>query len=55
MSRDHNPPLRNVTVDTENTAFSIVSCWTMFRDLLPGNALIKSAKMLNKKQAVSTY
>jgi hypothetical protein len=42
MSCDH-PPLRDVTADTKNTAFSIVACWTVFTDLLPGsNALIKS-------------
>jgi hypothetical protein len=41
MSRDHHQPLRDVTADTENTAFSIVACWTVFTELLPGNALIK--------------
>jgi hypothetical protein len=41
MSRDH-PPLRDVTVDTENTASSIVACWAVFTELLPGNSLIKS-------------
>jgi hypothetical protein len=28
--------------DIKNTASSIVACWTMFTELLPGNALIKS-------------
>jgi hypothetical protein len=42
MSRDHRPPLRDVTADTENTAYSIIACWTAFTELLPGNALIKS-------------
>jgi hypothetical protein len=42
MSRDHNPSLRDVTANTENTASSIVACWTVFTEPLPGNALIKS-------------
>jgi hypothetical protein len=42
MSRDHHPPLRDVTADTENTASCPVACWTVFTELLPGNALIKS-------------
>jgi hypothetical protein len=42
MSRDHHPPLRDVTAGTETTASSIVACWTVFTELLPGNALIKS-------------
>jgi hypothetical protein len=42
MSRDHHPPLRDVTADVENTASSIAACWTVFTELLPGNALIKS-------------
>jgi hypothetical protein len=29
----------------ENTASSIVLCWTTFTELLPGNALIKSVTM----------
>jgi hypothetical protein len=40
----HNPvvpPLFGVD-DIENTAPSIVACWTVFTELLPGNALIKS-------------
>jgi hypothetical protein len=41
MSRAHHPPLRDVTADMENTASSIVACWTVFAELLPGNALIK--------------
>jgi hypothetical protein len=42
MSRDHHPPLRDDTADTENTASSNVVCWNAFTELLPGNALIKS-------------
>jgi hypothetical protein len=34
--------LCDVTADTENTAFSIFPFWTVFTELLPGNALIKS-------------
>jgi hypothetical protein len=47
MSRDHHPPLRDVTADTENTASSIVACWTVFTELLPGNELIKSVTICN--------
>jgi hypothetical protein len=42
MSRDHYLLLCDVTADTENTASSIVACWTVFTQLLPGNALMKS-------------
>jgi hypothetical protein len=42
MLRDHHPPLRDVTTDTENTASCIVAFRTVFRELLPSNALIKS-------------
>jgi hypothetical protein len=42
MSRDHHPRLRDVTADTENTATTVVACWTVFTELLPGSALIKS-------------
>jgi hypothetical protein len=42
MSRYHHPPLRDVTADIENTAPSIVAHWTVFTELLPGNALLKS-------------
>jgi hypothetical protein len=42
MSRDHYLLLYGDTADTENTASSIVVCWTVFTELLPGNALIKS-------------
>jgi hypothetical protein len=41
MKRDH-PPLRDVTANTENRSSSIFAGWTMFTELLPGNALIKS-------------
>jgi hypothetical protein len=40
----HNPvipPLLSAD-NIENTASSIVACWTMFTELLPGNTLIKS-------------
>jgi hypothetical protein len=47
MSRDHRQPLRDVTADMENTATSTVACWTVYAELLPGNALIKSVKILN--------
>jgi hypothetical protein len=42
MSLDHQPQLRDVTADTERTNSSIAACWTVFRELLPGNLLIKS-------------
>jgi hypothetical protein len=47
MSRDHQPPLRDVTTDMENTASSTVECWTVFTVLFPGNALIKSVTLRN--------
>jgi hypothetical protein len=40
----HNPvvsPLLGAD-DIENTASSVVACWAVFTELLPGNALIKS-------------
>jgi hypothetical protein len=46
MSRDHYLLLCDVTADTENTASSIVACWTVFTELLPGNAVIKSFTIL---------
>jgi hypothetical protein len=45
MSRDHHPLLRDVTADKEYTTSSIVECWTVFTELLPGNALIKSVTL----------
>jgi hypothetical protein len=42
VSRDHNPPVRDVTADEEHTVSSVVACWTVFAELLPNNALIKS-------------
>jgi hypothetical protein len=42
MSRGHYLLLCDVIADTENRAFSIVACWTVFTELLPDNALIKS-------------
>jgi hypothetical protein len=44
MSRDHDPQLRDVTADTENTASSILAYWTVFTELLPGSMLIKSVR-----------
>jgi hypothetical protein len=44
-SHDHHPPLYDVTADMENTASPIVACWTVFTELLPGNALIKSVTL----------
>jgi hypothetical protein len=41
MSRDHYSPLRDVTADKENKA-SIAARWTVFTEVLFGNALIKS-------------
>jgi hypothetical protein len=44
----HNPvvpPLLG-TDDIENTASSIVSFWNVFKELLPGNVLIKSVTFL---------
>jgi hypothetical protein len=46
MSRDHHPPLRDITADTEDTASSIFACWTVFTELLPGSTLIKSVTKL---------
>jgi hypothetical protein len=48
MWHDHRPLLRDVTADMENTASSIVVCWTVFTELLPGNALIKSVTIFNE-------
>jgi hypothetical protein len=45
MSRDDHPQLRDVTAYTEDTASSIVDCCTVFTELLPGNALIKSVRV----------
>jgi hypothetical protein len=40
----HNPivPLLLGTDDIENTASSIVACWIVFPELLPGSVLIKA-------------
>jgi hypothetical protein len=46
MSHDHHPQLCDVTADMENTASSIIVCWTMFTGLLPGNMLFKSITIL---------
>jgi hypothetical protein len=45
----HNPvipPLLGED-DIENTASSIVAWWTVFTELLPGNALIKSVTIFS--------
>jgi hypothetical protein len=39
------PPLLGAD-DIESTASSIVACWIVFTELLPGNALIKSVRVL---------
>jgi hypothetical protein len=46
ISRDRYLLLFNVTANTENTASSIVACWTVFIELLPGNVLMKSVTIL---------
>jgi succinate-acetate transporter protein len=46
MSRDHYLLLCDFTADKENTVSSIVACWTVFTELLPGNALIKPVTIL---------
>jgi hypothetical protein len=38
--------------DIENTASSIVACWAVFTELLPGNALIKSVALGLKLEVV---
>jgi hypothetical protein len=45
MSRDHYPPRGDVSADTENTASSIVACWTVLTELLPANTLTKSVTL----------
>jgi hypothetical protein len=42
MSRVHYLLLCDDAADMENTASSIVAYWTVFTELSPGNALIKS-------------
>jgi hypothetical protein len=39
---------------TENTASSIVACWTVFTELLPGNAMMKSVTSLSSGVQVNT-
>jgi hypothetical protein len=46
ISRDHHPPLSDVTADTKKTASCLVACWTVFTELLPGNAFVKSVTLL---------
>jgi hypothetical protein len=53
----HNPfvpPLLG-TDDIENTASSIVACWTVFPELLPGNALIKSVNSILNCFPIQTW
>jgi hypothetical protein len=45
ISYDRYLLLCDITADMENTVSSIV-CWTVFTELLPGNALIKSVTVL---------
>jgi Na+/citrate or Na+/malate symporter len=48
----HNPvvpPLLGAG-DIEKTASSIIASWTVFTELLPGNALIKSVTVFCKKK-----
>jgi hypothetical protein len=44
----HNPvvPLLLGADNIENTASSNVACWTVFTELLPGNALFKSVTII---------
>jgi hypothetical protein len=51
MPRDHQQQLRDVTADMEKTASTTVACWTVFRELLPGNVLNKSVTLLFVSQA----
>jgi hypothetical protein len=46
MSSGLYPLLCDVTAYTENTATSTVAFWTVFTELLPGNALIKFVTVL---------
>jgi hypothetical protein len=39
------PPLLE-TDDIKNTASSIVACWAVFKELFPGNAIIKSVTII---------
>jgi hypothetical protein len=55
MSRDRYLLLCDDTADTENTASSILACWTVFTELLPGNALIKFVSIIIIMNIVGTY
>jgi hypothetical protein len=46
MSRDHYLLLCDVTEYTENTFFSIVACWVVFTELLPGNVFFEIVTVL---------
>jgi hypothetical protein len=54
MSPDHYLLLCDVTVDTENTASSVVACRTVFTELLPGNALIKSVTLYMNEMCINS-
>jgi hypothetical protein len=41
---------RDVTAYTESTAPSTVAFWTVFTELLPGNALVKSVTVQQQDQ-----
>jgi hypothetical protein len=47
-SRGHYLLLCDVTADMENTASSVVACWTVFTELLPGSASIKSVTICKR-------
>jgi hypothetical protein len=50
----HNPvvpPLLGADY-IENTASSIVACWTVFTELLPGNALIKYVTVFKTEEKI---
>jgi hypothetical protein len=48
------PPLLSAD-DKENTASSIVACWTVFTELLPGNALMRSINSILNCFPVQTW
>jgi hypothetical protein len=55
----HNPVVPTVLGldDIENTASSIVACWIVFTELLPGNALISSVnniKLTGSRRGLGT-
>jgi hypothetical protein len=51
ISRDRYPGnLLARRSDLQKTTYSTVACWTVFTELLPGNALIKSVTILNTRR-----